>query len=96
MFYIAGLPGSPGADGVVGQPGLNGSTGATGLLSFPTKQNTLQPHYNPVVHSTNSVITRLRLGSHCLSWLPLSVYETLVITLFCYNTDFLWTQKSVL
>ena len=27
---------------------------------------TLLPHYNMVVYSTNSVITRLRLGSHCL------------------------------
>ena len=29
-------------------------------------QDTLQPHYNTVVYNTNSVITRLRLGSHCL------------------------------
>ena len=29
----------------------------------------LQPHYNTVVYSTNSVITRLRLGSHCLYFL---------------------------
>ena len=27
----------------------------------------LKPHYNMVVYSTNSVITRLRPGSHCLN-----------------------------
>ena len=32
-------------------------------------QYTLQPHYNTVVYSTNSVITRSRLGSHCLYFL---------------------------
>ena len=32
-------------------------------------QGTLQPHYNTVVYSTNSVITRSRLGSHCLYFL---------------------------
>ena len=31
--------------------------------------STLQPHYNTVVYKMNSVITQLRLGSHCLSLL---------------------------
>ena len=44
-------------------------------------------HYDKVVYSTNAVITRLRLGSHCS-------YKTL--TLFYYKVDFLETQKSLL
>ena len=58
----------------------------------PDFLHTLQSHYNMVVYNTNSVITRLRLGSHCL---PLSCTR-LIITLFFYSTDILWTPKSVL
>ena len=40
--------------------------------------NTLQPHYNTIIYSTNSVITQYRLGSH---------YLYFIITLLRYNTD---------
>ena len=43
-------------------------------------ENTLQPHYNTVVYSMNSVITRLRLGSHCLYFI-LPMYNSLIISL---------------
>ena len=39
------------------------------FVSFELIIYTLQPHYNTVVYSTNSVITRSRLGSHCLYFL---------------------------
>ena len=49
----------------------------------------LQPHYNAVEFGYNAV--------EFLFPLPIiPVYETLIITLFCYNTDLLWTKKSVL
>ena len=48
--------------------------------------STLLPHYNMVVHSSNLVLTGL---------MPLPLYKTLIITLFCYNTGFLWTPKSL-
>ena len=38
-------------------------------VSLFSLYNTLQPHYCMVVYSMNSVITRLRLGSHCLYFL---------------------------
>ena len=43
---------------------------------------TLQPHYNMVVYSTCSFVTRFRLHTHCL------YFKILFITKFCYNTDF--------
>ena len=55
--------------------------------------STLQPHYNMVVYSTNSVYNTVK------AWLPLlilPVYKALIITLFWYNTDFLWTPTLVL
>ena len=47
---------------------------------------TLQPRYNTVVYSTNSVITRSRLGSHCLYFLCIrpSLQHYFVITLISY------------
>ena len=53
---------------------------------------TLQPHYNTVVYSTNSVITRLKLGSHCLPMLPMD--NSLITTVFCYNTDYTMDPKN--
>ena len=54
----------------------------SGYLGNPEFWSTLQPHYNTVVYSTNSVITRSRLGAY-----------SLCITLFCYNTWFLMDPK---
>ena len=48
---------------------------------------TLQPHYNTVVYSMNSVE----------AWLPLPIlpmYNSLIITLFCYNTDYTMEPKN--
>ena len=48
---------------------VHDSSGGVALLSQVKSSaisHTLQPHYNTVVYSTNSVITRSRLGSHCL------------------------------
>ena len=54
-------------------------------VSNSTHSHTLQPYYNTVVCSTNSVITRLRLASLCLCLYFL--YKTLLMIIFCYNVD---------
>ena len=52
---------------------------------FMLDANTLQPHYNTVVYSTNSGFNTVE------AWLPLPIlpmYNSLIITLFCYNIDY--------
>ena len=52
--------------------------------------STPQPHYNTVAYSMNLVTNKVD------NWLPLPiflVYKTLIIKLFCYNTDFTMGPK---
>ena len=64
-------------------------------FSWKACVGTLQSHYNTAIYSTNSVISRLRLGSHCLyfSCIRSSFYNSILFIIMisqwtpnqCYN-----------
>ena len=66
---------------------LNPSTFFRDFVLYIT---TLQPHYNTIVYSTNSVNNTVE------PWPKLPMYNSFVITLFCYNTGYTLDPKTVL